>query len=92
MEVIIKHAAKSLYINDHRIIHPRFIKKEMFLKQSLKGNKSSNSEEANTASKEPNIEVTPLYIYFNILPIFKAINTEMSTLSALQKLSHRIIV
>lgn len=53
-------------MNDHRVTHLCFI--EMFLKQSLKGNKPSNSGD-NTASREANIETVP--IYFNPSLILK---------------------
>lgn len=55
----------------------------MFLKQSLKGNKSSNSEEDNIASREAKEETVPLFILI-LPPFFKAINTERSVCSALQ--------
>lgn len=59
------------------------MKKEMFLKQTGKGNKSSEPED-NTASREATTETTPLFIYFNSLPTFKAIKSTRSVCSALQ--------
>lgn len=59
------------------------MKKEMFLKQTRKGNKSSEPED-NIASREATTETIPLFIYFNSSPTFKAIKTAASACSALQ--------
>lgn len=59
------------------------MKKEMFLKQTGKGNKSSEPED-NTASREATTETIPLFIYFNSSPTFKAVRTAGSACSALQ--------
>lgn len=55
----------------------------MSLKQTGKGNKSSEPED-NTAYREATTETIPLFIYFNSSPTFKAMKTAGSAYPALQ--------
>lgn len=71
---------KPLHINGHTVIRHCFTENKMLAKQSWKGNKSLNPEENNTASREANEEINPLFISF-FLHFYKAINTERSACS-----------